>query len=121
MRRLFLLVGLALVFALPAPVAAHTPAKPCSVSVDPGRGRPRDVYRITGRHLPHETNGGSLEVQLAISRVVFGEHGPRLKLQQILIAFLIPRSKSGKTSNRPNRNIRNIWAVHTPMPFTCTR
>jgi len=57
MRRPFVLIGLALVFALPAPAAAHVPTKRCAISVDPGRGGPRDVYRITGRHFPLDKNG----------------------------------------------------------------
>jgi len=90
MRRLFVLIGLALVFALPAPAAAHVPTKGCAISVDPGRGGPRDTYRITGRHFPLAKNGGSLEVRIDVSRVVFGENGPRLEGKTIFFAFLIP-------------------------------
>ena len=36
------------------------------------------------------------------------------------IARFIPRSSAGNTSSRPRENMRNISAVHLPMPFTCT-
>lgn len=127
MRRLFILVGLALVFVVPAPVAAHDPAKRCTVSVDPGRGGPKDVYRITGRQFPRETNGGSLEVQIAVSRVVHGEDGPRLKLKQLMTAFLIPdvhtwyvdynvTDEQSATRLRPGHY---VVAVETPHQAGC--
>ena len=31
----------------------------------------------------------------------------------------IPRSPTGSTSGRRSANIRNICAVHVPIPFTC--
>mgnify|MGYP003693664141 CR=1 FL=1 len=34
-------------------------------------------------------------------------------------AFTIPRSPTGSTSGRCRRKIRNISAVHRPIPFTC--
>lgn len=90
MRRLFILTALVVAMAIPSPAAAHEPTRRCSVSVDPGRGGPRDVYRITGRNMPLEENGGSLEVQIDISRVVFDDEGQRLELQTIFVAFLVP-------------------------------
>lgn len=90
MRRLFMLVALVLVFALPAPASAHTPARRCSFSVDPGRAGPHAVYRITGRHMPEDKNGGSLEVQVDILKVVFDESGERLELKSLFWVFLLP-------------------------------
>lgn len=90
MRRLFLLAALLLAVALPAPASAHTPSHRCSVSVDPGRGGPRDIYRITGHHFPLRDGGGSLEVQIDISRVVFDDQGQHLQLKTVLFLALVP-------------------------------
>ncbi len=90
MRRLFLLAALLLAVALPVPASAHTPSQKCSVSVDPGRGGPRDTYRITGKHFPLNQNGGSLEVQIDVMRVVFDNAGERLELKSIMWVSLIP-------------------------------
>lgn len=90
MRRLLVLTAIVLAVALPAPTAAHTPSRPCSISVDPGRGGPRDVYRITGKHFPMDKNGGSLEVQVDIMRVIFDDNGERLELQSVFTLALVP-------------------------------
>jgi hypothetical protein len=96
MRRLFVLLGLALVFALPATAAAHAPTKRCSISVDPGSGGPRDVYRITGRHFPLPEEGLSLRVRIHIFRVVIDEPGvdglPKvsLKLKHLSEGAMVP-------------------------------
>ena len=90
MRRIFVLAGLFVAIALPSPVSAHEATRRCVVSVDPGRGGPHDTFRITGRHFPLEKNGGSLEVQIEVSRVVFTDVGTGLEGKQIFILSLIP-------------------------------
>lgn len=90
MRRLLVLAGLFLLFALPAPVAAHAPSRPCSASVSPKVGGPSTTFRISGKHFPLAENGGSLEVQIDIMRVVFDDDGERLELQSVMWLSLIP-------------------------------
>ncbi|HUR16290.1 MAG TPA: hypothetical protein VMZ33_03300 [Candidatus Limnocylindrales bacterium] len=92
MRRLIpALVVLLVLLLAPAAVSAHEISRSCVISVEPGTGGTRDIYRITGRHFPHEVNGGGLEVRIDVSRVVFDHHGSsHLEMKQILILFLIP-------------------------------
>jgi hypothetical protein len=86
-----LLVALFVLMLAPGAASAHEISRKCVISVDPGSGGPRDTYRITGRHFPHATNGGGLEVRIDVSRVRYDHHGsPYLEGQQILILFLIP-------------------------------
>jgi hypothetical protein len=91
MRRLALVMAvIAAALLPPAAASAHTISKPCDISVMPGRGGPRDVYRIMGRNFPEEKNGGSLEVQIHVSRVVYTADGPSLKMKTLYFVFLIP-------------------------------
>jgi hypothetical protein len=41
------------------------------------------------------------------------------KVYSFWIAFLTPKSPTGKISGLPRQNIKNISAVHLPIPFTC--
>jgi len=122
MRRLFILIGLIAVFALPGPVAAHTPSKPCSVSVTPGHGGPRDTFRITGKHFPLPDSGPSLEVQIDIMRVVFDENGERLEIQTVMWLSLVPGGHTfyvdypdqseGGTRLQPGHYVVGVEASH---------
>src|SRR5579859_5521440 len=56
----------------------------------------------------------------AIFSTCFGDGSVRLRYAR-LMADLTPRSPTGSTFGRRRANIRNMWAVQTPIPLISVR
>src|ERR1044072_5367596 len=52
--------------------------------------------------------------------IIYSRVGQLDKLYNFLIAFFTPKSSNGNTSSRCRLKMRNISAVHLPIPFTLT-